>query len=274
MDRDFASLHQHPADGERTAAETELFKQGLGGLGSMYAHKYTTVFRLTRPPADYPAAYDLPEGSNTGAYRDRGWCFTESCWSSMTKSSDRSLDLGKLDGSETTKYQIMDKCTQGGGRLPPITPEGFAAAVQDKTFTNGKDDKPLVTELYRKEFAKQFGKAEVLVYKGLGWGDAEAVQDASRSATHYHARIAVVTDDWFHGGTSDAVHDAFLGVRGACFAASSFPLLGGDHLAGRHVDIHGFVFALTNTYTLAIRRSVSSLLARSLLRSVSRDGVG
>ena len=37
---DFASLHQHPEGGQRSAAEAALFKQGLGGLGSIYSHQY------------------------------------------------------------------------------------------------------------------------------------------------------------------------------------------------------------------------------------------
>ena len=68
------SLPQHPPGGKRSDDEEALFKQGLAGLASLYAHQYTTVFRLTRMPADYPAAYELPAGANCAAYGDRGWC--------------------------------------------------------------------------------------------------------------------------------------------------------------------------------------------------------
>ena len=45
-----------------------------------------------------------------------------------------------------------------------------------KTFTNGKDDKPLVKRLYEAAFEEQFGQTKWLNYRGLGWGDAEAAQ--------------------------------------------------------------------------------------------------
>ena len=65
---DYGSLFQH----ERTEDETELFKQGLGFLGSFYSHEHTTVFRLTSFPAGYPEGYNLPSGANVAAYPDRG----------------------------------------------------------------------------------------------------------------------------------------------------------------------------------------------------------
>ncbi|EOD11668.1 hypothetical protein EMIHUDRAFT_214559 [Emiliania huxleyi CCMP1516] len=52
------------------------------------------------------------------------------------------------------------------GRRPPLLPSAFAAELETKSFTNGKDDKPL----------EQFGKATRLDYVQLGWGDAEAAQ--------------------------------------------------------------------------------------------------
>jgi len=45
-----------------------------------------------------------------------------------------------------------------------------------KSFTNGKDDKPLVKRLYEAAFEEQFGKATELSYQDIGWGDAEAAQ--------------------------------------------------------------------------------------------------
>ena len=72
---DYGSLLQH----ERTEAETELFKQGLGFLGSFYAHQHTTVFRLTSFPAGYPEGYNLPSGANVAAYPDRGCAAPSPC---------------------------------------------------------------------------------------------------------------------------------------------------------------------------------------------------
>ena len=72
---DYGSLFQH----ERTEAETELFKQGLGFLGSFYSHEQTAVFRLTSFPAGYPEGYDLPSGANVAAYPDRGCAAPSPC---------------------------------------------------------------------------------------------------------------------------------------------------------------------------------------------------
>ena len=72
---DYGSLFQH----KRTAKQTKLFKQGLGFLGSFYAHEHTTVFRLTSFPAGYPEGYNLPSGANVAAYPDRGCAAPRSC---------------------------------------------------------------------------------------------------------------------------------------------------------------------------------------------------
>jgi len=177
---DFGSLYQNPPDGgERSAAEESLFRQGLEGLASLYAHQHTTVFRLTKMPDDYPEAYNLPSNANCAPYKGRGWCFTESCWSRLTKDFDFSLDLGRLTGSEADKSDIINTCTdstQDGGRKPPLLPVQFAEEVKGKSFTNGRDDKPLVARLYALAFDKQFGQARRLAYNFLGWGDAEAQQ--------------------------------------------------------------------------------------------------
>jgi len=173
---DFASLYQHPEDGTRTQEEQALFKQGLGGLASLYAHRFTTVFRATRMPTDYPAAFNLPTGANSAAYTDRGWCFTESCWATLTKDFDFSLDLGRLQGGEEGKKAIVDMCTKGGGRSPPLLPEEFEAVLSTKAFTNGETDTPLVTTLYRDAFVAECAKATELIYADLGWEDAQAAQ--------------------------------------------------------------------------------------------------
>ena len=72
---DYGSLLQH----ERTEAETELFKQGLGFLGSFYSHPQTYVFRLTTFPEGYPEGYDLPSAANVAAYPDRGCAAPSPC---------------------------------------------------------------------------------------------------------------------------------------------------------------------------------------------------
>jgi len=69
---DYGSLMQHGSLSKRTEAEDELFKQGLGWLGSFYSHPHTYVFRLTSFPEGYPDGYDLPSDANVAAYPERG----------------------------------------------------------------------------------------------------------------------------------------------------------------------------------------------------------
>ena len=192
---DFGSLHQHPdpANGVlRTEEQNALFKQGLGCLGTLYSHPRTHVLRLTSFP-DGHKAEDQAKGTNVAKYSDRGWCFTESSWASLTKASHLSLDLGKMRaGKEYDWGDLTDDCTQDGGRRPALLPSAFAAELEKKSFTNGKDDKPLVKRLYEAAFEEQFGKATLLDYGRLGWGDAEAAQLAEVLATGAAPRLKVL----------------------------------------------------------------------------------
>ena len=81
-----------------------------------------------------------------------------------------------------TKKQIVEACTKGS-RRPPLAPARFVAELEAKSFTNGKADRPLVGRLYEEGFAAQFGRAKMLSYGGLEWGDAEAEVLAEAMAT-------------------------------------------------------------------------------------------
>uniref|UniRef100_A0A0D3KKN8 Uncharacterized protein n=1 Tax=Emiliania huxleyi (strain CCMP1516) TaxID=280463 RepID=A0A0D3KKN8_EMIH1 len=189
---DFGSLHQHPDPPNgvlRTEEQNALFKQGLGCLGTLYSHKHTWVLRLTSFP-DGHKAEEQAEGTNVAKYFHRGWCFTEQCWAGLTKAGYLSLDLGKMrDGVKYDCDSLIDDCTQAGGRRPPLLPSAFAAELEKKSFTNGKDDKPLVKRLYEAAFNEQFGKATALLYQDLGWGDAEAAQLAEVLASGAAPRL-------------------------------------------------------------------------------------
>ena len=143
-------MHQHPdpANGVlRTEEQNALFKQGLGCLGTLYSHPRTFVLRLTSFP-DGHKAEDQAEGTNVAKYFDRGWCYTENAWASLTKAGHLSLDLGKMRAGEYDYDRLIGDCVQYGGRRPPLLPSAFAAELEKKSFTNGKDDKPLVKRLY------------------------------------------------------------------------------------------------------------------------------
>ena len=71
------------------------------------------------------------------------------------------------DGEEYIYISLRDDCTQDGGRRPPLLPSAFAAELETKSFTNGKEDYPLVKRLYEDAFEEQFGKATVLSYAFL-----------------------------------------------------------------------------------------------------------
>lgn len=184
---DFGSLHQHPdpATGVvRTEAEDVLFKQGLGCLGTLYSHPNTTVLRLTSLPACHMAEAE---------YMRRGWCFTENSWATLTKSSGKSLDLGLMrDGEEYDSDSLIRACVQHGGRRPPLLPRAFAAALEGKRFTNGKDDRPLVEWLYHGAFEQRFAQATALHYGRLDWGDAEAAQVADVLASGAAPRLEML----------------------------------------------------------------------------------
>merc|ERR1719161_1478534 len=121
----------------------------------------------------------------------------EASWAGLTKAGALSLDLGKMrDGVEYDCISIVRDCTQDGGRRPPLLPSAFAAELEKKSFTNGKDDKPLVKGLYEAAFEEQFDKATVLDYTNLGWGDAEAAQLAEVLASGAAPRLETLHLNW------------------------------------------------------------------------------
>ena len=184
---DFCSLFQHPdpsAGVFRTPEEDARFKLALSTLSALYSALGTNVLRLTVLPKDYPNGYELPEGSNIAQYDDRGWCYTEGRWAALTKPATATFDLGRLSdlgtrAVPTSRDELVELCAQGGVRRPPLLPAAFAEALQQKAFTNGKDDRPLVEALYRQEFESTFRNVHVLRYQALGWGDEEVLLVAS-----------------------------------------------------------------------------------------------
>ena len=139
---DFGSLHQHPdpANGVmRTEEQNALFKQGLDCLGTLYSHPFTTVLRLTSFP-DGHKTEEQPEGANVAEYFDRGWCYAESSWASLTKRASFSLDLGRMrPDCEYDRPGLIFECTRGNGWRPPLLPPQFAAELEAKRVTEGED---------------------------------------------------------------------------------------------------------------------------------------
>lgn len=118
----------------------------------------------------------MPAGAHVSGYWGRGWTFTEASWAMLTKTYAKVLDLSRLSGTKRSYVGMRDECIADGGRRPPLTPTQFVVQLAERTFTNGKEDRPLVSRLYRDGFTAQFERAHSLVYGGLGWGDAECEQ--------------------------------------------------------------------------------------------------
>ena len=96
----------------------------------------------------------------------------------MIKHRSYVWNLGNLDGSETSFDVVRAKCTGGMSRPAPLTSAAFTKTLSSKKFTNGKDDEPLVKQLYADHFTTAFSSVKKLRYDGLGWGDQEALHVA------------------------------------------------------------------------------------------------
>ena len=184
---DYPCLFQHPDPANqhfRSEEEEGLFKRGLNGLATLYAHQFTWVLRSTKFPSGYPEQYQLPTDANVLPYYQRGWTFTESSWASMTKDNILSLDIGAFvhkDGMD--RASAVKMCTADRSRSAPLVPADFEDAVAVMHFTNGKDDRPLCTRLYKEVFVAQFSKVHTLIWVDLGWKDADMMKVGKLFAT-------------------------------------------------------------------------------------------
>ena len=169
---DYASLHQAPPQGERTATEEELYRRSLTTIMHWYAHPKVMTLKLTELPPGYPNGFTFPQGvtPNASNYFDRGWCFCESMVSAMCKASNLVVDLGKFTGAETDLGRAMLECA--ATRPPPLMPTNFESVLSTETFSKKADEK-IVAQLYADVFEEEMGKAEKLRYSKLKWGDEE-----------------------------------------------------------------------------------------------------
>ena len=191
----------------------------------------TYVLRLTSFP-DGHKAEDQAEGTNVAKYFDRGWCYTEQSWAGLTKAFFLSLDLGKMRAGVVYDFlSLIGDCTEDGGRRPPLLPSAFAAELEKKSFTNGKDDKPLVKGLYKDAFEEQFGKATWLDYSWLDWGDAEAAQLAEVLASGAAPRLERL---WLRG---NKIGDEGCKALAAALKEGAAPSLKARDASPRHTPL-------------------------------------
>ena len=135
------------------------------------------------------------------------------------------------DGVEYDFDSLIDDCIQAGGRRPPLLPSAFAAELETKSFTNGKDDKPLVKRLYEAAFKEQFGKETKLFYVQLGWGDAEAAQLAELLASGAAPRLETLII------TNNEIRDEGCKALAAALKEGAAPSLKARDAPPRHTPL-------------------------------------
>uniref|UniRef100_A0A0G4GS87 Uncharacterized protein n=1 Tax=Chromera velia CCMP2878 TaxID=1169474 RepID=A0A0G4GS87_9ALVE len=143
--QDFTSLHQWLPVKGRTPEEDALFKQGLGLLSCNYGNtsEYVYFLRCTDVPAE------LEGVTNKTPYHKRGWTNFESRVAAVKDNELATIHLGPLTGAL---------------ELIPLSPPALERLLEEKRpeertddnregfvvrFTNGKEDRPLVANLYR-----------------------------------------------------------------------------------------------------------------------------
>ena len=183
-----ASQAAHEAgEDDRTLADLEVFKQGLGSINTWYAHPQTTVLLMAGP---------LPTGKaylNTQPYLKRGWCQAEFRMSGMVKASRCLIDvsqLGDLNADPSGVADLTSLIGRGqGGRQPPMAPDAFRSMLVEGVrsgsikFTN-RGDEEVVANIYEKAFLTELSAARELDFGGLGWADAE-VEQLAEAITFY-----------------------------------------------------------------------------------------
>ena len=155
---DWASLHQHPdphSQVYRTQEEQNLFNMGLESLASFYSHPHVHCLQVTKFPLNYPHGYKLPAGANLAEYDQRGWPFIESRLMRIQKQASIH------DISQPQNTQLQKK-------RPPLIPERIDKLIEQMTFTNAKDDRPLTSKLYQNEIQRLFEERETIRYYALG----------------------------------------------------------------------------------------------------------
>jgi len=166
---DWCSLYQHP---RATREEVDGFAAGLAHVSLWFAHKNTHVLLLTQMPQNW---------AHTTPYSQRGWPFFELASASLLTHPGMVLDLQNLDealerGSDLCYLLLRCKAH----RLPPMSPNNFAARILESGSQNGllhfghEQDRALVADMYGTTTRAVLTSAERLVFIEAGWGPQEA----------------------------------------------------------------------------------------------------
>ena len=145
---DYMSLYQFKRN---VASQEKSFRRAMANMHVLYAHEHSSTLRIeTLTPSDemhmdatvlvYHAPTDkvkrVPVAdliANRTAYRDRGWCIAELCWSST-----RSL------GALSKEIDEAEADTKGQAPMPP---EIFVPAFKEKLQFTHRSDMEAVLKL-------------------------------------------------------------------------------------------------------------------------------
>jgi len=150
---DFGSLPQL----ERSAEDEIRFLKGLNCCDLLYGHELTFVLGQESLPKDFEGV----------TYKDSGWCFFETCASSINKHRDQTLDMSRFDGSPLNWSDLCKQCS--ATRRPPRSPDRFDLELDGKVFTAGVDVINVRT-LYRRTFHAIAAGCDHIFFVDLGWG--------------------------------------------------------------------------------------------------------
>lgn len=132
---DFCSLHQRCRDsgGEPLLAggsgwypsEEALHRRALCHISALYSHPQTWVFLLnTKASAE--------------TFLSRGWCYCEALWAMSGKRPGMVLDISRDSGAAADWFDFVDECRTLSCRAAPVTPDVFAAQLEEKCFSHGE----------------------------------------------------------------------------------------------------------------------------------------
>eukprot|EP00434_Breviolum_minutum_P039885 symbB.v1.2.035427.t1/scaffold4748.1/size59687/2 len=176
---DYMSLYQFKRN---VASQEKSFRRAMANMHVLYAHEHSSTLRIeTLTPSDemhmdatvlvYHAPSDevkpVPVAdliANRTAYRDRGWCIAELCWSST-----RSL------GALSKEIDEAEADTEGQAPMPP---EIFVPAFKQKLQFTHRSDMDDVLKLQERVFHEKAQKNEILKLEKLSRAEAKVAIEA------------------------------------------------------------------------------------------------
>eukprot|EP00434_Breviolum_minutum_P038721 symbB.v1.2.034361.t1/scaffold4422.1/size39833/1 len=182
---DYVSLYQFKRN---MASQEKSFRRAMANMHVLYAHEHSSTLRIeTLTPSDemhmdatvlvYHAPSDevkpVPVAdliANRTAYRDRGWCIAELCWSST-----RSL------GALSKEIDEAEADTKGQAPMPP---EIFVPLFKEKLQFTHRSDIDAVLKLQDRVFHEKAQKNEILKLEKLSRAEAKVAIEALQ---HYPA---------------------------------------------------------------------------------------